>query len=402
MKAVILAAGKGTRLYPLTITTPKILLPVLNKPMIHHFDEILTGLVNEIVIVIANNDYSKQIETYVNTHKFKTKISFAIQNLTETSGTGDALQAAKSSIDSGEKFILLYGDDYYSRVDLENLVKHEYAIVGKKVTDPEKWGILQADEEGNLVKLVEKPQEFVGDIGNIGMYLVDSSIFELFEQTAISERGEFEVTDGVTLFAKNKKMKVLAVEGYWLPAGYPWMLLDAQEFLADTVDYKIEGVIEDNVQVKGRLKLGKGSVIKSGSYIEGDVVIGENCVIGPNAYVRGTTSIGDNCKVGMSEVKNSIIMEGSALPHFNYFGDGVMGKNVNFAGSCSAMNLRHDEGNIQTMIKGKLIDTGRRKFSTVIGDNVKFGAATKIYPGRKVWPNLQTLPGQMIDRDLME
>jgi UDP-N-acetylglucosamine diphosphorylase/glucosamine-1-phosphate N-acetyltransferase len=402
MKAVILAAGKGTRLYPLTITTPKILLPVLNKPMIHHFDEILEGIVDEIVIVIANNDYSKQIETYVNANKFLNKISFATQALNENSGTGDALQAARDKISVNEKFILLYGDDYYARQDLENLVKHEYAIVGKKVSDPEKWGILQQDGAGNLDKLVEKPQTFVGDIGNIGMYLLDSTIFELFENTAISQRGEFEVTDGVSLFAQHKKMKVLAVEGFWLPAGYPWMLLDAQEFLKDSVDYDIEGEIEENVHIKGKLKLGKGSVIKSGTYIEGNVVVGKNCVIGPNAYLRGTTSIGDNCKIGMSEVKNSIIMEGCALPHFNYFGDGVMGKNVNFAGGCTAANLRLDEENVKTMIKGKLVDTGRRKFSTVIGDNVKFGAKSIIYPGRKIWPNLTTLPGQVIDRDLME
>ena len=427
MKAVILAAGKGTRLYPLTIDTPKILLPLLGRPLIEWFIEILEGYVEEIIFVVGDNEYSRRIESYVKSsiNKVNIKLSFVYQK--EQLGTGHALQCAKDLVGASERFILLYGDDLYARADLENLLKHDYAILGKQVVDPEKWGILQKDGSGNLLEIVEKPEKYVGDVANIGMYLLDSKVFELFKEVEMSPRGEYEVTDTVSLFAKRQKVKVLSVERYWLPLGYPWMILDAQEKLIGEYGYKFESLvdshsillndsnleefvdklseldihIDNGVTIHGNLIVRRGSIIKSGSYFEGDIIIGKNCEIGPNAYIRGITSLGDNVKVGMSEVKNSIIMEYSTLPHFNYFGDGIMGRNVNFAAGCIATNLRLDDQNIKTMIKEKMVDTGRRKFSTVIGDGVKFGAGVTIYPGRKIWPNAQIKPNEIIQKDII-
>ena len=153
--------------------------------------------------------------------------------------------------------------------------------------------------------------------------------------------------------------------------------------------------------LKGKVSVGEGTRILAGSYIEGPVLIGKGCLIGPNCYIRPHTSIGDGCRVGnASEVKNSVIGDGSKIPHLNYVGDSVLGRDVSMAAGSITTNLRHDRGIIKSMLKGEAMGTGRKKLGAVIGDGVKLGARTIIYPGRKIWPGKTTLPGQIVDKDI--
>jgi len=148
------------------------------------------------------------------------------------------------------------------------------------------------------------------------------------------------------------------------------------------------------------VQVGKGTVIRSGSYIEGPVVIGFNCKIGPNCYIRPSTTLGDNCKVGNAvEVKNSVLFDGISIAHLSYIGDSVIGEKVNLGGGTIAANARHDKKNVLMMVKKELIDTGRRKLGTIIGDEAKTGINTQVYPGRKLWPKVQTVPGEIIRKD---
>lgn len=401
MKAVILVAGKGTRMEPLTLTTPKCLLPVLNKPILLWQVEALAGLVDEIVLVIRDPKdevLQQQIVDYASSLDLGIKFSFVIQK--EARGTGEAFLLAQELLQDQERFFVLYGDDIYGATDLQQLSQNQFGLLGKKVSDPEKWGILQVDEHNNLQNIVEKPQDFVGDLANCGAYLLGPDIFNLVVKMSLSSRGEYELTDLVSAFAVSNSLRVIPAQT-WIPVGYPWHLLEAAEQLVDLVDYRVEGEIEPNVVIKGRVKLGKGSIIKSGTYIEGDLVVGENCIIGPNAYLRKTNAIGNNCQIGFSvEVKDSVLMDGARIDHLAYLPDSVLGKNVGYACGTITADLRHDGQNIKTMIKGALVDTGRRKFGTVIGDGTKLGIKTIIYPGRKIWPNQSTLPGQVVDRDI--
>jgi bifunctional UDP-N-acetylglucosamine pyrophosphorylase/glucosamine-1-phosphate N-acetyltransferase len=171
--------------------------------------------------------------------------------------------------------------------------------------------------------------------------------------------------------------------------GYPWDLIEANKMVVERLSkelgdefWKNDGTIEENVQIRGRVKVGKGSVLKSGTYIEGDVVIGESCDVGPNAYIRGTTSLGNGCKVGgAAEVKNSIVMNGSKIPHHNYVGDSVIGEGCNLGSGTKVANLRLDDSHISVIIDDKRIDTGRRKLGVIMGDNVKTGINSVIDVG---------------------
>ena len=147
--------------------------------------------------------------------------------------------------------------------------------------------------------------------------------------------------------------------------------------------------------------LGQGSRVLPGVFIEGNVVIGRNCKIGPNCYLRGNTSIGEGCHIGQGvEIKNSIVMDHTGIGHLSYCGDSIIGRSVNFGAGTIIGNLRHDGANHRSMVGEELIDTGRRKFGSVVGDGVHTGINTSIYPGRKLWPGAETRPGEVVRRDI--
>jgi bifunctional UDP-N-acetylglucosamine pyrophosphorylase/glucosamine-1-phosphate N-acetyltransferase len=133
--------------------------------------------------------------------------------------------------------------------------------------------------------------------------------------------------------------------------------------------------------------VGKNTIIRSGSYIQGPCYIGENNIIGPNAFIRPNTSIENNCHIGLSEIKNSTILSNSNVPHFNYIGDSIICENVNLGAGTKVANLRFDDGNVMVKIKGKLINSKRRKLGTIIGPNVKTGINVSIMTGKIIGEN---------------
>lgn len=183
---------------------------------------------------------------------------------------------------------------------------------------------------------------------------------------------------------------------------HPWDILRLCEIVVGAISSdRILGTVREHVTIDGVLELGEGSVILPGVYIEGKVVVGKNAKIGPNCYIRGTTYIGDNCHVGQAvEIKNSMLMEKVAAGHLSYIGDSVVGPRTNFGAGTITANFRHDGKNHRSMVCGKLLDTGRRKFGAIIGADVHTGIHTAIYPGRKLWPGVSTRPGDVVQYDL--
>lgn len=183
---------------------------------------------------------------------------------------------------------------------------------------------------------------------------------------------------------------------------FPWDLLNVhEEIMYPMAADSIEGTVRENVTVDGNIKLGKNSVLLPGVYIEGNVIIGENTKVGPNCYIRGSTYIGNNCHIGQAvEIKNSILMDKVSAGHLSYIGDSIVCPFTNFGAGSITANFRHDGKNHRSSVDGRIMDTGRRKFGTVIGDHVHTGIHTSIFPGRKIWPGLSTMPGDLVKKDL--
>ena len=391
IQAVIMAAGKSTRTWPLTLTKPKPLLKVMNKEIIKHNLDALQGLVGEVIIIVG---FKKEMIIEEIGHKYgKLKIRYAEQKT--QLGTGHALKYVEKLIKG--KFIVMGGDDIFSKKDIKACLRHKYAVLGCKVEDPGRFGVFVVKGK-EVKKVVEKPKKFVSGIANAGLYVFDKSVFKF--KLRKSQRGEYEIIDHINALIKKERVVCENVKGRWLSVGYPWDLIEANSVLVSEMKNDIKGKVEKNVIVKGKLKAGKGTKILSGTYIKGNVIIGENCLIGPNCYLRGNTSIGNGCHIGQAvEIKNSVIMDNAKVPHLSYIGDSVIGENSNLGAGTITANLKHDNKNVRSVVKGKIVDTGRRKLGTIIADDVHTGINTTIYPGRKIWPGVSTLPGEIIDKD---
>lgn len=392
MKAIILASGNGVRFLPLSKTTPKPLTVLLQKSILEYNLESLKNIVDEVFIIVGY--LGEKIQDKIGDNYEGLKIQYVWDK--EIVGTGSSAKLAISQI-KDEKVIIMNGDDIYSEQDLKKLIEKCPAIALKKVSNPQNFGIVSV-ERNRVVSIEEKPACPKSDLANIGLYCFPRSIFE--EEIKKSERGEYEITEYVKKLIQQNNLNFIEAE-YWSPASYPWDLLNMTKNIFKVFKFEKKGEVEKNTVLKGDVYIGKGTVIKSGTYIEGPVYIGENSVIGPNAYLRKGTVIGDNCSIGQAvEIKNSIIGNNTKINHLSYIGDSIIGENVNLGAGTITANLRHDKENVKSMVKDVLIDTKREKFGTVVGDNVKTGINTIIYPGRKIWPNKITCPGSKVEKDL--
>ncbi len=214
MKAIILAAGKGVRMLPLTEKVPKVMVKVNGKPFLEYVIENLKKAgVSDFGIIVG---YKKEvIEEFLK----KKMIKATLIEQKEQKGTGHALLQARKFCGS-EQFIVQGGDNLFSVKDVKALFREDdfCYVTGKKVENPQKYGVL-LEEKGKLVKIVEKPQQFVGNLANVGLYKFTSEIWEALDKIGLSARGEYELTDGITILAGKGKVNVLKLKDYWLDLG---------------------------------------------------------------------------------------------------------------------------------------------------------------------------------------
>ena len=295
--------------------------------------------------------------------------------------------------------LILNGDAILDTDDLQNIIKHPgYACLVKEVEDPERYGIFQLSEIGNIKQVVEKPETNIGNLANTGIYKMPGEIFTALKQIELSPRWEYEITDAINIIAEQFPLKPITVSGYYVDIWYPWNIHDVNShFLSALTDSRIDGTVEDEVNINGEVIIEAGAVIKSGTYIEWNCYIWKDAVIWPNAYIRGNSYIGEGSKLGFSvECKNTTLGDNSKIPHLSYIWDSIVWNNVNLWGGFKVANLRHDKKNIKVMSKWELIDSWKYKLGAIIWDNVKTWINTLIYPWRILDTNWYTLPGEIV------
>jgi len=396
MKSVILAAGKGIRLMPITSSRPKPMIPIAGKPLLEYT---ILGLkeagIDEILLIVGYKE--DIIRNYFGNgiDKFQIKIEYKTQE--EYLGTAHAFGYAKDFI-KDEPFLMIYGDLLVDPIIFKETLRkfNEDKIEGLislvEVKNPQDYGIISLNSDGFVEKIVEKPSADlnIGNLANAGIYIFDPLIFKAIEKTKKSVRNEYEFTDSMEILINQLNGKIIGhviKDHFWSDIGLPWQLFEANIFLLDRIERKILGNVEENVHIFGNVHIGRNTNVKSGSYIQGPCFIGENTLIGPNAYIRPHTSVGDNCHIGISEVKNSIIFSNSNVPHFNYVGDSIICEKVNLGAGSKTSNLRFDNKSVWVKIKGERIDSGRRKLGAIIGPNVQTGINASIMCGKKIGEN---------------
>jgi bifunctional UDP-N-acetylglucosamine pyrophosphorylase/glucosamine-1-phosphate N-acetyltransferase len=224
MQCVIICAGKGTRMRPLTEHTPKPLIEVCGKPLLQHVVEALPDEVDELVLVVGY--LQEQIREYCgSTFLGKTVVYIEQENF--SGGTGDALICAKDVLKG--KFMFMYADDIHGKDALLDAVAHEYAILATHSNTPEHFGVLVEKEDGTLDGIIEKPENPPSNMVNIGGFVLDTNIFK-YTVAVSEEHGELLVTDMFTQFAQDYPVDIIQ-QDVWIPVGKPEDIQKAETIL---------------------------------------------------------------------------------------------------------------------------------------------------------------------------
>jgi bifunctional UDP-N-acetylglucosamine pyrophosphorylase/glucosamine-1-phosphate N-acetyltransferase len=403
MKAVILAAGNGKRVYPLAVNKPKPMFKLLGKPLMEYVvQELADAGVKEAVCVVGHNP--DQIKDYFKGESHGVKIEYAVQE--EAKGMADALLKAEEKLGKG-KFVVVNADDVFEpgllKLMLEKAEGADAVFTSKKVKETWKFGILDLD--GERVKgIVEKPNKGDEPSNNavIGLYLLDSIVFDYIKKTPVSDAQYEEAIQG--MIDDGKSVIVVEYDGFFGSYKLPWDLLRLNEhFLEQQEPFIAKSArISDKAVVKGeRVYIGEGARVFENAVIEGPCYIGPGAIIGNNCLIRGHSSIGANSVMGYStEVKYSVIGD-DCWTHSAYVGDSVIGDNCSLGAGTITANYRFDEKNIKVCVLGKgKMDSGTNKLGIIMADNCKTGSNATIMPGVKVGPHSLVGPGVLLFTNL--
>lgn len=224
MQAVILAAGKGTRMRPLTYDIPKAMLPVKGKPVLEYTIDFLPEEIDEVIIVI--NHLGEQIENYFGNEWKGRKIKYVVQE--ELNGTGGAVHSCRKLIKG--KFMVVMGDDLYHKDDLARIAEEELAIMAKDFNNAERFGIFETDEQGNLTNIIESPHNFKSGLINIGAYVLNEKFFDYELVPKKTGDTEFGLPQTMVEMIKDFPIKIVKAKE-WFPIGFPEDIQKAEEVI---------------------------------------------------------------------------------------------------------------------------------------------------------------------------
>ena len=234
MKGIILAGGSGTRLYPLTLAMSKQLMPVHDKPMIYYpLSVLLMAGINEVLIISTPEDLPHFEKLLGDGKSLGCSFQYKVQEI--PNGLAQAFVLGEEFI-GDNKVALILGDNIFYGAGLQEVVRANSdpdggVIYAYHVKDPERYGVVEFDENGKAISIEEKPENPKSNYAVPGLYFYDNSVVEVAKQMNPSARGEYEITDIISLLAKDKKVKVIKIKDYWLDFGNPGDIIKLSRFI---------------------------------------------------------------------------------------------------------------------------------------------------------------------------
>jgi glucose-1-phosphate thymidylyltransferase len=329
VKGLILSGGKGTRLRPLTYTSAKQLVPIANKPVLFYGIEALADAgIRDIGIVVG--DTQNEIRAAVGDgSRWRVRVTYIEQDAPR--GLAHAVKISQGFIGT-DPFVMYLGDNLLNK-GITQFVQ-EFArdrpaaqILLAKVPDPQMFGVAEL-RDGRVVRLVEKPKEYIGDLALVGVYLFGPEVFESVGRIRPSFRHELEITDAIQdLIDHGLTVRPQIVDGWWKDTGKLEDMLEANRLILETFEQRVDGVVDDDSRIEGKVVIEPGAVVER-SVIRGPAIIGCNAKI-VHAYVGPYTSIMNDVEIQDTEIEHSIVLEGSSLRDLaNRVTDSLIGKNV--------------------------------------------------------------------------
>lgn len=329
MKGLILSGGKGTRLRPLTHTGAKQLVPVANKPILFYVIENMAqaGL-KDLGVIISPETGASIREEAGDGSRWGVKLTYIMQP--EPGGLAHAVRTARDFL-KDDPFVMYLGDNLIGSgikhlLDVFQQDALNALILLKEVENPSQFGIAEVDEQGQLKRLVEKPENPPTNLALVGVYLFAPSIHPAIDQLTPSWRGELEITDAIqNLLDTGKKVGWQPLEGWWLDTGKKDDLLTANTMVLDSWgERRILGEVDGDSQVSGRVSIAAGSQIIN-SKIRGPAAIGAHCLI-KDSFIGPFTSIGDHSRVEGSVIEHSVLLAGVNVSQVDRLEDSLIGR----------------------------------------------------------------------------
>ncbi len=332
MKALILAGGAGTRLRPITHTSAKQLVPVANKPILFYGIEAMVAAGITEIGVIVGDTRAEVMTALGDGSRFGATFTFIPQDA--PLGLAHCVLIAEQFL-GDDDFVMYLGDNLLEQ-DLGAFVHaFETARTGaeppaaqillKQVPDPHRFGIAELDNAGNVLRLVEKPDDPPSDLALVGVYLFDRNINTAVRSINPSQRGELEITDAIQwLVDQGMRVRCELLTGWWIDTGKLTPLLEANRLLLEKIETRIDGKVDDASTVDGRVVVESGAIVTN-SILRGPLVIGAGARIA-DSFIGPFSAIGEGCEIVNSEVEHSVIMERSRVIDIQRLEDSLIGK----------------------------------------------------------------------------
>ncbi len=314
MKGLILSGGTGSRLYPLTFSNAKQLIPLANKPILFRVIEAIRDAgITEIGIVVGST--AKRIRDAVGGgSRWGVDVTYIQQD--KPLGLAHAVKVSQPFL-GDERFVMFLGDNVIEG-GISPLIaqfadsKWNSQIVLTKIEHPEQYGVAELGEDNRIVRLVEKPKVPPSNLALVGIYMFDHHVFQAVNAIKPSWRGELEITDAIQwLVDQNFAVHPYIHRGWWIDTGAPGDLLEANDLVLEEIDYGIDGYVDRESTVGRRVKIERGAEIIN-SVVRGPTIIGENARI-VNSYIGPFTSVNHSVTIENSEIEHSVVLEKSNI-----------------------------------------------------------------------------------------
>jgi UDP-N-acetylglucosamine diphosphorylase/glucosamine-1-phosphate N-acetyltransferase len=388
-QAIVLAAGEGQRLRPFTVTRPKAMLAIADKPILQFVVESLArNGIRNIVLVVGYR--KEQVYDYMGSgEEFGVEITYVTQ---ETQlGTAHALYQVREVAD--DEFLVLPGDNLIEAGTIAGFVEMKpEAVLLKRVSDPVRYGVVNV-EGGEVKEIVEKPKEAGSNLVNTGIYAFSRNIFDFTESV-------LDIPDALNnMIAEGHTIKTLETGGTWLDVVYPWDIISFNGAVLSDIETRLGGTVEAGVSLKGQVAIGEDTIVRPGTCIYGPAVIGSGCDIGPNVCIMPATSIGDNVVISsFTEVKNSVIGDDVTIGPGSIISDSVIARGCLIKGRFTALS-----GQSEMRVNGEcpMINVG-----AIMGEDCHVENSVTAQPGVIVGNNcqiqmLKMISGRLPDRSLV-
>jgi UDP-N-acetylglucosamine diphosphorylase/glucosamine-1-phosphate N-acetyltransferase len=353
VQAVILAAGEGSRIRPLTWSRPKSMIPVANVPIIGHvINSLLENGIRSIIVVTGYR--KEQVMSYLNTLEVPIEVVIQKKQL----GTAHALQCAESKIK--EDFLVLPGDNWIDPSSIARIVGERNAMLVKEHERPTNFGVVEIEND-TITRIVEKPAIAPTMTVSTGILSLTRRFFDHIETT--------EIPDALTLMIERGECIRAIYAEDWQDAIVPWDILSMNTHLLKRITSRYEGTVSRNAIIRGPVRVGKDTVIHPNTVIQGPVIIGDSCEIGPHVSIMPYTSIGSRVRVeSHTHLSGSLIMDDTLISSHSAVRDTVMAEGC----SCGDHTSTWPTQSIFE-IQGEI---WKAEFGAVIGDRVKAGPFT--------------------------